>query len=186
MRNLIRKILKEARVPRSERKEIYKDDNIIVVQPLTHKALTKYASFCQWCINNDEGEWEDYHKGHVVIIQRNPRPNKKGITGMETYGEILILSRLEIGNYRLSDVTEILGYKFKSEDEALDYLVTLTDDINNFATNIVYYHPEHGTYDMEDNHLEDFNYEIDDIPNISPKIKNIIDNEIFSYQERVR
>ena len=35
----IRRILKEVRVPRSERVELYKDENIIVVVPLTHRAL---------------------------------------------------------------------------------------------------------------------------------------------------
>ena len=74
----IRRIVKEVRVPRNERVELYKDNNIIVVVPLTHRALQKYATNCQWCINDDKGEWEDYHKGkHAVIIQRNPKkPNK--------------------------------------------------------------------------------------------------------------
>ena len=74
----IRRILKEVRVPRSERVELYKDENIIVVVPLTHRALKKYAHQCQWCINDDRGEWEDYHqKKHAVIIQRKPKKNKK-------------------------------------------------------------------------------------------------------------
>ena len=46
----------EARVPRKERVQLYKDENIIVVVPLTHKALQKYAHQCQWCINDDKNE----------------------------------------------------------------------------------------------------------------------------------
>ena len=53
----------EVRVPRSERIELYRDDNLIIVVPLTHRALLKYANRCQWCINNDISEWEDYHQG---------------------------------------------------------------------------------------------------------------------------
>ena len=78
LRESIRRILKEelteVRVPRDERVELYKDNNIIVIVPLSHRALQKYSHRCQWCINDDKGEWEDYHKNkHAVIIQRNPK-----------------------------------------------------------------------------------------------------------------
>ena len=78
MKKLIRHILKETRVPRSERVELYKDENIIVVVPLTHKALKKYANQCQWCINSDNSEWEDYHKGkHNKFIKDTKLPELK-------------------------------------------------------------------------------------------------------------
>ena len=177
MRNLIRKILKEARVPKKEKVELYKDDNVVVVVPLTHKALQKYASFCQWCINSDVGEWEDYHKGkHAVIIQRNPKKPKIGITGNPVASEILIMSRWDDGGYLFEDVCGILGYEFNGEVELTKYYVNITNDINNFATNIVYYSPENGIYDMEDNFLWNFNFEISDIPNMTPEIIRIIDN----------
>ena len=100
-------VISEVRVPRNERVELYKDDNIIVVVPLTHRALKKYATFCKWCINDDESEWEDYHKGmHAVIIQRNPKKEKIGITGNPTASEILIMSRWDEGGYRFADVCE--------------------------------------------------------------------------------
>lgn len=180
MRSLIKKILKEARVPRDERIELYRDNNIIVVFPLTHRALQKYASFCQWCINDDKSEWEDYHKGqHVVIIQRNPKKSKKGITGMETEGEILILSRLDAGYWTFKDANEVLNNTFDSKEEALDYFVDITNNINNFGTNIVYYSPENGIYDMEDNFLWNFNFEISDIPNMNPEIIRIMDDYLW-------
>jgi hypothetical protein len=52
----------------------------------------------------------------------------------------------------------------------------MTNDINNFGTNIVYYSPENGVYDMEDNFLPNFNYEITDIPNVTPEVIKIMDD----------
>ena len=174
----IKRILNEVRVPRNERVELYKDDKIIVVVPLTHRALKQYANKCQWCINSDEGEWTDYHKGkHAIIIQRKPKKGKKGITGMETYGEIFILSRLDDGMWDWKTATDILGYDFGgSKEKALEYYVNISNDINNFATNIVYYSPENGIYDMEDNFLWNFDIEINDIPNVTPEVIEIIDD----------
>jgi hypothetical protein len=180
MRSLIKKILKEARVPKDEKVQLYKDDNIIVVVPLTHRALQKYASFCQWCINDDKSEWEDQHKGqHVVIIQRNPKKSKKGITGIETEGEILILSRLDAGYWAFKDANEVLNNTFDSKEKALDYFDDITNDINNFGTNIVYYSPENGIYDMEDNYLWNYGIEIKDIPNVTPKVIEIMDDYLW-------
>jgi hypothetical protein len=63
--------------------------------------------------------------------------------------------------------------------------------MNNFATNIVYYSPETGIYDQEDNFLWNFNIEINDIPNVKPKLIEIMDdylqeNEEMSLQEQIR
>ena len=181
MKDLIRKILKEARVPKDEKVQLYKDDNIIVVVPLTHKALQKYAHQCQWCINDDKHEWEDYHKGmHAIIIQRNPKEDKKGITGMETYGEIFLLSKLDSDEWDWKSVVDTLGYDFGgSKEKALDYYVDVSNDINNFATNIVYYSPENGIYDMEDNFLWNYGIEIKDIPNVTPKVIEIMDDYLW-------
>ena len=188
----IRRILSEVRVPREERVELYKDNNIIVIVPLTHRALQKYAHRCQWCINQDKSEWEDYHQGkHAVIIQRNPKKVKMGITGNPTASEILILERWDNGHYKFRDVCGILGYEFKDEIEMGDYYVNITNDINNFATNIVYYSPENGLYDMEDNYLWNFNIEINDIPNVTPEVIKMMDdylqkNEETQIQESIR
>ena len=177
LKERIRKILREVRVPRDERVELYKDDNIIVVVPLTHRALKKYATYCQWCINDDLTDWEGYHKGkHAVIIQRKPKKEKIGITGQPIASEILMMSRWDDGGYRFQDVCEILGYQFKNEQEMDDYYVTISNDINNFATNIVYYSPENGIYDMEDNPLWGFNIEINEIPNVTPEVIEIMDS----------
>lgn len=175
--NIKESILSEVRVPRDERVELYRDDNIIVVVPLTHRALQKYAHKCQWCINDDKTDWEDYHQGqHAVIIQRNPKKLKMGITGNPTASEILIMSRWDEGGYKFRDVCEILGYEFKDEKDMGDYYVKISDDINNFATNIVYYSPENGLYDMEDNSLWSFNIEINDIPNVTSEVIKIMDD----------
>lgn len=172
------KNLNEVRVPRDERVEIYKDNNIIIVVPLTHRALRKYAHECQWCINSDIEEWEDYHKGrHAVVIQRNPKKLRIGMTGMPTATEILMYTRWGEG-YTFNDVQDILGYEFESQKEADKYFSSLTGDINNFATNIVYYSPEYSVYDMEDNRIQDWGYTIFDIPNITPEIVDIMNEHL--------
>lgn len=166
----------EGRVPRSERVELYKDDNIIVVVPLTHRALQKYAHKCQWCINDDLGEWEDYHKGkHAVIIQRNPKKDKIGITGHPIPAEIFLLAKWDNNQSSFEDVCQMLEYEFRNDRTMSDYYVKISNDIDNFATNIVYYSPENGIYDMEDNFLWNFNYEISDIPNVTPEVIKIMD-----------
>ncbi len=177
----LRESINEVRVPREERVELYKDNNIIVVVPLTHRALQKYAHRCQWCINDDRGEWEDYHqKKHAVIIQRKPKKNKKGITGMETEGEIYLLSKLDNDEWDWKSVVETLGYDFGgSKEKALDYFVEISNDINNFNLNIVYYSPENGIYDMEDNFLWNYNFEISDIPNVTNEVIDIMDDYLI-------
>ena len=188
----IRRILKEVRVPRSERVELYKDNNIIVVVPLTHRALQKYANQCQWCINSDLDEWEDHHKGkHAVIIQRNPKKPKMGITGHPTASEIFFLAKWDNGQSDFDDICHILDYEFRNDRTMADYYTTISNDINNFGTNIVYYSPENGVYDQEDNFLWNFNYEISDIPNVTPEVIKIMDNylqeeEEMNLQENIR
>jgi len=187
----IRKVLREVRVPRSERVELYKDKNIIVVVPLTHSALKKYAHECQWCINSDLDEWEDYHQGiHAVIIQRNPKKPKIGITGNPTASEIFLLTKWDNNQSSFEDVCQMLDYEFRNDRTMSDYYVTISNDINNFATNIVYYSPENGIYDQEDNFLWNFNYEITDIPNVTPEVIKIMDDHLqrhgISIQESIR
>ena len=175
--------LVEVRVPREERIELYRDDNLIIVVPLTHRALIKYANRCQWCINNDISEWEDYHQGlSCVIIQRNPQKIKFGITGNATATEIFELRMLETGSSELEDVNQILEYNFETEEIADKYYKKLISDFSNFATNIVYYGGESESicFDMEDNLLENFNYDITNVPNITPKIIGIMDNYLVN------
>jgi hypothetical protein len=180
IKKVLKQHLNEVRVPREERVQLYKDDNIIVIVPLTHNALKKYAHKCQWCINDDKHEWEDYHQNrHAIIIQRHPKKLKIGITGHPIASEILVISRWDEGGYSFKDVCSILGYEFTDESKLLEYYLTLTKDINNFATNIVYYSPENGIYDMEDNFLWNFNYEISDIPNVTPEVIKIMDDYLY-------
>lgn len=177
MKDLIRKILKEIRVPREERIEVYKDDDIIVVMPLTHRALQKYANKCQWCINNDFSEWDSYHKrNHVVIIQRNPKGIKHGITNNPIPTEIFVINRWDSGNYGFDDVKEILGYEFISEEELINYYLKISKNPDNFGLDIVYYSPHMGVYDMEDNFLWDYNLSVTDIPNVTPEIIRTIND----------
>jgi hypothetical protein len=192
VRKVLKEELNEVRVPRRERVELYKDNNIIVVVPLTHRALQKYAHQCQWCINDDIHEWEDYHKGkHAVIIQRNPKKPKIGITGNPTASEIFLLAKWDNNQSSFEDVCQMLDYEFRNDRTMSDYYVTISNDMNNFATNIVYYSPKTGIYDQEDNFLWNFNIEINDIPNVKPKVIEIMDdylqeNEEMSLQESIK
>jgi hypothetical protein len=173
-------VISEVRVPRGERVELYKDDNIIVVVPLTHRALQKYASYCQWCINDDLYEWEDYHKGrHAVIIQRNPKKIKVGITGNPVASELFLLDSLEQNFYDVSSVQHILDYQFKDRDEMLEYFQEIGNDVSDFATNIVYYSPINGLFDMEDNHMLSYGLDISDIPNVTPEVIKIMDDYLM-------
>jgi len=170
-------VISEVRVPRSERKELYRDENIIVIVPLTHRALQKYANRCQWCINNDLHEWEDYHKGrHAVIIQRNPIKPKEGITGNPVASELFLLDKLEQNFYDVSSVQHILDYQFKDRDEMLEYFQEIGNDVSDFATNIVYYSPTNGLFDMEDNYMLSYGLDISDIPNVTPEVIKIMDD----------
>lgn len=175
LRTIIKNVLREARVPREERIQLYKDKNIIIVVPLTHKALRKYATKCKWCINNDyRSEWEDYQKGkHVIIIQRNPKSEKIGITGKPTFIEIFVLDSY------LSDIkaiNEILNFNFENRKQVEEYLSYLLDDINNFDTNIMYYAPNSIIFDKENNPVGDFGYKLEDVPNITPEAIEILNS----------
>ena len=183
MKSLIKRILSEVRVPENEKVQLYKDENIIVVVPLTHRALQKYAHRCQWCINDDKHEWEDYHKGlHAIIIQRKPKKEKIGITGQPTASEIVTFERWSEGGYTFNDFQDILGYEFDGGNkeqaiiQAEKYFLPLIKYIDNFATNITYYSPTNGIYDMEDNNLWSFNFEISDIPNVTDEVIEIMDD----------
>ena len=174
-------MINEVRVSRNERVQLYKDGNIIVVVPLTHRALKKYANSCQWCINSDLSEWEDYHQGlHAIIIQRNPKKIKIGITGRPIPSEIFLIRKWVNNESSFEDVCEMLDYEFRDYRTMSDYFINITNDINNFATNIVYYSPTNGIYDMEDNYLGDYNYKISDIPHITPEVIGIMDEFLGS------
>jgi hypothetical protein len=177
IRRILRKELNEIRVPKDERVELYKDDNIIVVVPLTHRALQKYANRCQWCINSDEYEWEEYHKGiHAVIIQRHPKKIKMGITGNPIASELFMSVKLKENMFDIGTIQDILGYQFKDRDEMVKYFQNIGKDIDDFATNIVYYSPQNGLFDMEDNYMNSYGFNISDIPNVTPEVIKIMDD----------
>jgi hypothetical protein len=182
-----REELNEIRVPREERVQLYKDENIIVVVPLTHRALQKYAHRCQWCINDDKGEWEYFHEGlHAIILQRNPKKPKIGITGQPVPSEIFLLAKWDNNESSFEDVCQMLEYEFRNDRTMADYYGTISNDINNFGTNIVYYSPENGIYDMEDNFLWNYGIEIKDIPNVTPEVIKIMDDYLTTCPENER
>jgi len=174
-------ILFEVRVPRDERIELYRNEDIVVVVPLSHRALRKYVTYCQWCIIRDSYEWENHHQGtSMVVVQRHPKPLKKGITGYPTFYEIYSLHRLNNEYDDLEYVNDVLDYNFESEDVALEYYQELIKDIDNFGMNTIYYGNDGDIYDSGDNYLRSFGYGLNDIPNITPEIINIMNNFLKS------
>ena len=90
-----------------------------------------------------------------------------------------LIAKFDNGESTFSDICQMLEYDFLDETEMKDYYVTISNDINNFSTNIVYYSPEGGVYDMGDNYLWNFNYEITDIPNVTPEVIQIMDDYLY-------
>ena len=76
----------------------------------------------------------------------------------------------------------MLEYHFKNEKVADKYYENLISDFSNFATNIVYYGGESESmcFDMEDNLLENFNYDITNVPNMTSEIIGIMDNYLVN------
>jgi hypothetical protein len=129
-------------------------------------------------------EWEDYHQGkHAVILQRNPKNVKIGVTNNPTPTEIFFIAKWDNNESSFEDVCDMLGYEFIDDRSMENYYINLTNDINNFGVNIVYYSPENGVYDQEDNFLWNFNYDILDIPNITPEVIKIIDDYLTNGNE---
>lgn len=162
----------EIRVPREERFEIYNDNNIVIVIPLSYRALTKYATYCQWCIIGDHIDWGEYYEGKsMLIIQRKGRPG-----GNRTAQKIFLLDKITRRDYSMED---LLDYEFETydslEDAARD-LDKLSKDINNFDTNVVMYTLSdniHSMWDSEDNELSQYGFSLSDLPNVSPEIAKI-------------
>ncbi len=159
----------EARVPRTERIELYRDDNIVVVVPLTYDSLMKYATNCSWCINGDLEEWEEYFEGEtVLIVQRKSTNNEIGITKKPKNEEFFWLSKLldETSDWEdVLDFLELGELPFRNVEEVGSYVETLKKNINSFNTNVVLCS---GTsiYDAGNNEISEFT-SLKDIPNIT-------------------
>lgn len=85
-------------VKSNERKYIYRDKNILVVQPLTHNASCKYGAFTKWCtaVPDIDTHFERYSHDGVLIyfILKNQLEETKFAYyfsyddhGTHTYGE---------------------------------------------------------------------------------------------------
>ena len=161
-----------------EKNELYRDDNIVVIEPLTHNALTKYATHCQWCINDDIYEFDEYHKGSMVlIIQRKPIETKIGITGKSTADEIFYFRKLLDEDNNWEDTLLMLEHDFKTVEDVKIYYDKLRLDITNFRLSVVYYNTETTyIYDMSDNFM--FDYGLNSIPNITEEAIESIKNNI--------
>ena len=162
-----------------EKKELYRDVNIVIIAPLTHNALTKYAMNCQWCINDDQYEFDEYHKGSMIlVIQRKPIESKIGITGRTTSEELFHFRKLLDGDANWDYTLEMIKHNFKTIEQLKTYYDKLRLDISNFRLTVTYYNIETNyIYDMGDNFM--FDYHLKDIPNITPEAMS----EIAEYKK---
>jgi tRNA nucleotidyltransferase/poly(A) polymerase len=70
--------LDEVSVKSDEKEEIYRDNNYIVIRPLTHFAARKYGCDTNWCTSVSNSQHFDYHTENknfiLYIINRNIKP----------------------------------------------------------------------------------------------------------------
>lgn len=67
-------LLKEVSVKKDERVDIYRDNQFIVVRPLSERASCKYGAFTKWCISApSSGAWDEYNSDIIIImiLQKN-------------------------------------------------------------------------------------------------------------------
>lgn len=79
LRVRIPKEVNEGSVKKSDRVDIYRDNNFIVVRPLTETASCKYGAFSKWCISAPgSGAWESSPDAIVImILQKNYKISPK-------------------------------------------------------------------------------------------------------------
>lgn len=114
------KIFLEGKVSKSDKVDIYRDDNYIVIRPLTHKASCKYGAYTSWCISvpGDEYIFNNNIQDCCVIfiIQRNYKISKEK--------QLLINELRELNSEVLyetpTDQNLERYYKLLSDEEALD------------------------------------------------------------------
>jgi hypothetical protein len=77
-------LLNETKVKSNEKVDIYRDENYVVVEVLSHKASCKYGAFTKWCISipNDSTAWEAGKdvKHIIFIINKKFKPNNEKIS----------------------------------------------------------------------------------------------------------
>lgn len=69
LRVRIPKEVSEGSVKTAERIDIYRDNNYVVVRPLSEKASCKYGAFTKWCISApSSGAWDSNPDAIVIMI----------------------------------------------------------------------------------------------------------------------
>ena len=76
-------VLNETKVKSDEKIDIYRDEDYIIVEVLSHNASCKYGAFTDWCISvpHYTGAWNAANNvKHVIfIINKNFKPNEERI-----------------------------------------------------------------------------------------------------------
>lgn len=162
------KFIMEGKVSKNEKIDIYRDNNYIVVEPLTHKASCKYGAFSKWCISvpNTSYIFDEGSPNHIIfIIQKNFTPTnieniQKFLFLKEKYddGEDLTEDEMDIKAELEYDMT---GYDFskiciiQNKDKSVDIWDFNNNLINENHYRTIYDLPiDNKVLDIIDNYLE--------------------------------
>jgi hypothetical protein len=57
------------KVPKEERRVVYKDENFLIIHPLTHRASCKYGAFTKWCTStpSNPGPFNNYSAKGLLL-----------------------------------------------------------------------------------------------------------------------
>jgi hypothetical protein len=170
----------ESNVKKNERIEILRDDNYIVVAPLTERASCKYGAFTHWCISAPgSGYFENYNNINlegkdklIFILNRKLNITQKQKDVYDKYNYIFY-------KYENSDF-----YDGENEETVLDKKLELeeTDDFLDFSKICIYYNYKQRTYGIYSGNnifLNDFGYDIHNLDAIG--IEPYVIDAIFEF-----
>jgi len=145
IKNLDIKSLDETSVKSGEKEEIYRDNNYIVVRPLTHNAAMKYGCDTNWCTSTSNTKHFNSHTKDnnflLYIINRNTKPELQQIRNEKIK--------------RFNDAYNSDVWEYLDDDEKEKYL-----DFSRIAISVEYddydKYPELRVFDANDFDLYDF------------------------------
>lgn len=168
--NNLEDLVIEKRVERSDREELYRDDDFIVVRPLTHEASRKYGCDTNWCTSVErESFWEEHTKNGIVIyvINRHKKPKP-----------------LSERNQKIREFQKLYNedeWDYLSKEEKIKKFL-------DFSRVAVSYSPDDYGFAIHDAHNFDLNnfdiYDINELP-IPKNITKLIDDYIYKWRESV-
>lgn len=169
----IKKEIEEGSVKTSDKIDIYRDNNYVVVRPLTEQASCKYGAYTKWCISApSSGAWESNPDAVIImIIQRNytsDQEKEKTIQNFLDYHEL----------YENGEVTPEIQKKWDDYMDENNYDYHDFEDLSKIA--LVFGGHNVEIWDSNNIPLNDnYQYGWQTLP-ISDNVKDAIENYIAS------